>query len=53
MTTYYIYSPQSWEFLGQLQAVDVEAAELLATQIWTKPIKVLDFRLKLNRKLAA
>ena len=53
MNTYYIYSAENWALLGQIQAVDPDAAELLAGHVWTKPVKVLTFRLKLNQKLAA
>ena len=53
MNTYYIYSPENWELLGQIQAVDADVAALLANHVWPKALKVLDFRLKLNRSLAA
>jgi len=53
MNTYYIYSPESWTLLGEIQAVDCDAAELLANHVWTKPVKVLTYRLRLNQKLAA
>ena len=53
MNTYYIYSPENWELLGQIQAVDAETAALLANHVWARALKVMDFRLKLNQRLAA
>ncbi|HEV8378677.1 MAG TPA: hypothetical protein VGP99_07490 [Tepidisphaeraceae bacterium] len=53
MNTYYIYSPENWSLLGEIQAVDPDTAELLANHVWTKPVKVLTYRLRLNQKLAA
>ena len=53
MNTYYIYSPENWALLGEVQAVDPDAAELLAGHVWTGAVKVLTFRLKLNQKLTA
>ena len=53
MNTYYIYSPENWALLGEIQAVDTGAAELLATHVWTAPVKVLTYRLRLTQNLAA
>jgi hypothetical protein len=53
MNTYFIYSPQNWSLLGEIQAVDPDAAELLASHLWTAPVKVLTYRLRLHQTLAA
>jgi len=53
MNTYYIYSLENWALLGEVQAVDPDAAELLAGHVWTRAVKVLTFRLKLNQRLVA
>ena len=53
MNTYYIYSPENWQLLGQIQAIDADVAALLANHLWDRTLKVMDFRLKLNQTLAA
>ena len=53
MNTYYIYSPENWALLGEVQAIDTDAAELLANHVWTRPVKILAFRLQLHQKSVA
>jgi hypothetical protein len=52
MTTFYIYSP-SHEFLGLIEAADMDSAKVLASVVFEQPHEVFTFRLTYNLKLAA
>jgi len=40
MSTFYIYSSESSQFLGELSATDTDAAQTLASAIWSVPLTV-------------
>ena len=52
MTKFFIYTPDMSQYLGQLEAVDSDAAHALASHLWNSPTKILGFRLQLDRRLA-
>lgn len=53
MTTFYVYQANSLAYLGQLEAIDSEAADALASVLWRQPHKLTSFRLTFNRQVIA
>jgi hypothetical protein len=53
VTTFYIYVAESLEYLGTVEAADMSAASQLAQSVWGPPLKVLSWRLRFDRPVAA
>ena len=54
MTTFYVYAEGSTQYLGQLDAADLEVAQALASYLWPQTQFQLETkRLRLSQRLAA
>ena len=52
MTPYYVYLFDSLEYVGAVEAADLETARQLAAALWHAPLRVLTWRLRLSEALA-
>lgn len=53
MTRFYVYAEHSLDYVGELDATDIDTARSLATVIWRQAVKITTLRLTFNRRLAA
>ena len=53
MTTYYVYRGDSLDYLGAIEAQDMQTAGQLAAVVWAGPLRVLTWRLQLEHRPAA
>jgi hypothetical protein len=52
MATFYVYLPDSLEYLGAVEAADRETAGQLAAAVWAVPVRVLTWRMQTTGRAA-
>jgi len=52
MTRFYAYTEQNLTYVGELDAIDIEVAKMLANEIWPEAVKITSLRLTFNRTVA-
>ncbi|HZN66988.1 MAG TPA: hypothetical protein VFB66_16980 [Tepidisphaeraceae bacterium] len=53
MSTFYVYDKDALEYLGSVDAEDMDVAGEMARALWDRPLTIVTWRLRLSRFVRA